>query len=202
MCAKSPGPTMPRSIGRVGAGACTIVSQLAQASLGRTWRIILKLTDSSSSMSLESSPRCLSLPPQSGQLDSRGIIVCVSRGRCSGNSRRGFGAPAVRPEPDYGVSSEERRAEAASSCSTHNSNCSISFARFSLRLPNCMRRNFRICSLSASIRAAKSRISASLATSSSFFMRSCACCSWSSAFSSATLSPSRLASSTLAESIL
>jgi hypothetical protein len=32
----------------VGAGACTIVSQLAQASLGRTWRITLKRTGSSS----------------------------------------------------------------------------------------------------------------------------------------------------------
>ena len=35
-------------------------------------------------------------------------------------------------------STEERCVAAASSCSTHNSNCSISLSRFSLRFPNCI----------------------------------------------------------------
>src|SRR5204862_7486538 len=55
-CASSPAPAMPRSIGRGGACACTMVSQPAQARFARTVRITLKRTGSSSRVSETSSP--------------------------------------------------------------------------------------------------------------------------------------------------
>ena len=54
-------------MGRDGAGASTTRSQAAQANLGRTWRITLKLSGTYSSCSLTSSPNCFRDPPQSGQ---------------------------------------------------------------------------------------------------------------------------------------
>ena len=65
--ANSPGPAMPRSIGRLGAAACTMRSQPAQASLGRTCRITLKRTSTYSRISDTSSPSGFNVPPQSGQ---------------------------------------------------------------------------------------------------------------------------------------
>ena len=47
---------MPRSIGRLGAAACTMRSQPAQASFGRTCRITLKRTCTYSRISDTSSP--------------------------------------------------------------------------------------------------------------------------------------------------
>ena len=44
-----PGPGRPRSIGSVGIGACTMVSQARQLSLGRTCWITLKLDGTYSS---------------------------------------------------------------------------------------------------------------------------------------------------------
>src|SRR5258708_27410665 len=58
---------MLRSIGRLGASACTMRSQHAQASLGRTYWMTLRLAGTYSKISETSSPRCFSLPPQSGQ---------------------------------------------------------------------------------------------------------------------------------------
>jgi hypothetical protein len=56
--ASKPGPTMPRLIGRLGAGACTIAVQQPQASVGRTWRMTRKLAGTNSSCSDTSSPSC------------------------------------------------------------------------------------------------------------------------------------------------
>ena len=133
--------------GRVGAGACTIVSQRAHASLIRTWRITLKRTGSSSSISQTSSPRTLSSPEHCGQADSCGTIVCVSRTRCSGNSRRGLEMRDAGVDPVRSAKMLLRCASSVSSSSTQSSNCPISRSRFSLRLPDCKRRNLIICAL-------------------------------------------------------
>ena len=80
-----PGPATPRSIGRLGASACTIRSQHAQASFGRTCRITLNRAGTYSRISETSSPRCFSSPPQSGQASCFGGYFRTSRGRCSGS---------------------------------------------------------------------------------------------------------------------
>ena len=80
---------MPRSIGRLGAAACTMRSQHAQASFGRTCRITLNRAGTYSSISETSSPRDFSLPPQSGQASCFGGYFRTSRGRCSGSGFRG-----------------------------------------------------------------------------------------------------------------
>ena len=119
---------MPRSIGRDGAGACTIVSQLAQASLGRTRRITLKRTGSSSSISEMSSPRCLSVPPQSGQLSSlRRNDLRFARQDGREHSRRVLGCSTVERAilPCSAKRLGTAALRAASSSSTHSSNCSI-----------------------------------------------------------------------------
>ena len=74
----------------------------------RTKRSTLKRTGSSSSISEMSSARCLSEPPQSGHDCWGGATICVSRARCSGNSRRTL---AVRITPEsasfsYGAGDE------------------------------------------------------------------------------------------------
>ena len=78
---------MPRAIGRLGAGSCTIFRQPAQTSFGRTCRITLKLAGTYSSISATSSPIRFIAPPQSGQVHA-GACSTVSRGRRSGNGRR------------------------------------------------------------------------------------------------------------------
>jgi hypothetical protein len=87
MWARSPGPAIPRAIGRVGAGSCTITWQLAQASFGRTCRITLKLAGTYSSISATSSPIFFIVAPQPGQVHA-GACSTVSRGRRSGSGRR------------------------------------------------------------------------------------------------------------------
>src|SRR5271167_2057205 len=68
-CASRPGPGRPRSIGRLGIGGCTIVSQARQLSFGRMWRITLKLEGTYSSTSRSSWPmRLNTVPPQPGQV--------------------------------------------------------------------------------------------------------------------------------------
>jgi hypothetical protein len=83
-----PGPAMPPAMGRLGASACTILSQPMQASLGRTCRITLKCSGTRSRISETSSPRSFSLPPQSGQASCLGKIFRSSRSRCVGSDRR------------------------------------------------------------------------------------------------------------------
>src|SRR6266446_530136 len=63
MCASSPAPAMPRSIGRLAAGACTIREQPEQENFGRTYRMTLNCSGTRSRISLTSSPRYRSLPP-------------------------------------------------------------------------------------------------------------------------------------------
>src|SRR5204862_1400188 len=190
---------IPRSIGRDWACACTILSQHAQASLGRTVRITLKRTGSSSSVSQTSSPNALSSLPQSGQASSRGAIVQVSRGRCSGKTRGAFGAAAELFE--FFAATHESCASVASSSSTHNSSCSICRARFSLFWPNCIRRNFKISSFSDAISVLFESSSAFCDNSSSSLDNNAACCSSSNAFNSATSNRSRSGSTTLADFI-
>ena len=56
-------------MGSEGIGACTIVSQVRQLSLGRTWRVTLKLEGTYSSTSRSSCPMRLNrLPPHPGQV--------------------------------------------------------------------------------------------------------------------------------------
>ena len=66
----TPAPAKPRSIGRLGAGACTIVWQRAQANLGRTWRMTLKLPGWYFSTSEASWPIWRSPAPHPGQAQS------------------------------------------------------------------------------------------------------------------------------------
>src|SRR5208282_5652469 len=78
-CATRPGPGRPRSIGSVGIGACTMVSQDRQLSFGRRWRITLKLEGTYSSTSRSSWPiRLKVVPPQPGQ-EQAGSWMTVSR---------------------------------------------------------------------------------------------------------------------------
>src|SRR5438552_8673229 len=63
--ANSPGPARPRSMGRLGAAACTMWSHLRQLNFGRTWRITKKFAGAYSSISLTSSPSLRNVPPQS-----------------------------------------------------------------------------------------------------------------------------------------
>src|SRR5439155_1170451 len=83
MCARSPAPAMLRSIGRLGAGACRICEHPEQENFGRTYRMTLNCSGTRSRISLTSSPRYRSLPPQLGQGLSAGTGGCgtVSRGR-------------------------------------------------------------------------------------------------------------------------
>ena len=72
-------------MGREGIGACTIVSQTRQLSLGRMCWITLKLEGMYSSTSRSSWPiRLNTLPPQPGQVQA-GSWVTISRGRWSGS---------------------------------------------------------------------------------------------------------------------
>ena len=66
MRASRPGPAIPRSISRLGAGACTIASQQEQSSLGRTWLITRQLAGTNFSCSATSSPNLCKPPPQAG----------------------------------------------------------------------------------------------------------------------------------------
>ncbi len=93
-----------------------------------------------------------------------------------------LGDARSRREPASSASTEERCVAAVSSSSTHNSNCSISLSRFSLRLPNCKRRSLRICNFSVSISSVYARSSASLATF--LVLDSCACFSCNAAYCS------------------
>ena len=148
----SPGPAMPRSIGRLGASACTMRSQHAQASFGRTCRITLKCAGTYSSISETSSPRCFNSPPQSGQAFCFGGYFRVSRGRCSGNGRRaGFAAFVAGAEAAGVCEGATFSACVASSSSSRNSSCSISRSSFSDLRPNCMRRSLAISSFKCSI---------------------------------------------------
>jgi hypothetical protein len=81
---------MPRSMGRLGASACTMRSQHAQASFGRICRITLNRAGTYSRISETSSPRGFSSPPQSGHAFCLGGYVRTSRGKCSGSGFRAF----------------------------------------------------------------------------------------------------------------
>ena len=130
---------MPRSIGRLGASACTIRSQHAHASFGRTCRITLNRAGTYSSISETSSPRCFNSPPQSGQAFCFGGYFRVSRGRCSGRGRRaGFAAFATGAATAGVCEGTVFSACVASSSSSRSSNCSISRSSFSDLRPNCM----------------------------------------------------------------
>ncbi len=110
MCARSPAPAMLRSIGRLGAGACRICEQPEQENFGRTYRMTLNCSGTRSRISLTSSPRYRSLPPQLGQGLSAGTWGCdtVSRGRLLGKGLRtglpftGYGGPASPSRYSFG----------------------------------------------------------------------------------------------------
>ena len=131
---------MPRSIGRLGASACTMRSQHAQASFGRTCRITLNRAGTYSSISETSSPRCFSSPPQSGHAVCFGGYVRISRGRCSGSGRRAGFAVAFTAETGAADVCEATAFSAcvASSSSSRSSSCSIWRSSFSDLRPNCM----------------------------------------------------------------
>ncbi len=75
-CASKPGPARPRAIRRLGASACTILSQCVHASLGHTCWISPEVGGGILPGSREtSSPKAFSAPPQSGQAVSLGRIV-------------------------------------------------------------------------------------------------------------------------------
>jgi hypothetical protein len=78
----------PRSMGRLGASACTIRSQHAQTSFGRTCRISLNRAGTYSRISETSSPRCFNSPPQSWHAICFGEYFPVSRCKCPGRGRR------------------------------------------------------------------------------------------------------------------
>ena len=71
--ASSPGPGLPRSIGRLGNGACVKQSQPEQA-MGRTMRFTMKRPGTYSRSSVTSSPNRRSLPPH-----PRGVLVSGRR---------------------------------------------------------------------------------------------------------------------------
>src|SRR5579864_2067534 len=86
--ASSPGPGRPRSIGKDGSGACTMVSQARQLTVGRTYSTTLKEDGTYSSTSVTTSSILRStVPPQDGQ-DGKGSMITRSRGKCSGNGLR------------------------------------------------------------------------------------------------------------------
>ena len=147
---------MPRSIGRLGASACTMRSQHAQANFGRTCRITLKRAGTYSRISETSSPRCFSSPPQSGQAFCFGGYFRTSRGRCSGSGRRaGFAAFVAGAATDGACKGAAFSACVASSSSSRSSNCSISRSSFSDLRPNCSRRSLAINSFKCSISASR-----------------------------------------------
>jgi|HubBroStandDraft_1064217.scaffolds.fasta_scaffold173612_1 hypothetical protein len=75
-------------MGRLGASACTIRSQHAQTSFGRTCRISLNRAGTYSRISETSSPRCFNSPPQSWHAICFGEYFPVSRCKCPGRGRR------------------------------------------------------------------------------------------------------------------
>jgi hypothetical protein len=137
---------MPRSIGRFGAGVCTIWSQQAHAFLRRMCRITLKAGSIRSSCSDTSSPKGLSLPPHSEQAWSGGPKTLSSRGRCSGSgwraTLRAFDAGSVAfcsLTPSSAIRSSSR----VSSCSILRSNGGANFAPACLRV--CHKQCRRCC---------------------------------------------------------
>ncbi|OEZ83171.1 hypothetical protein JAB8_44360 [Janthinobacterium sp. HH106] len=143
---------MPRAIGRLGAGACTMVSQHLQASFGRVWRITRKLPGIHSSCSATSSPNWHSAPSHVGQTSGCGLYTRSSRGRCSGSGLR---AALVRGALSAGGRSRSASPSVACRSSSCNSSCSIWWSSFSDLRPNCMRRSLAIisfrCSISTSV---------------------------------------------------
>ena len=140
-CASRPGPGRPRSIGRLGIGGCTIVSQARQLSFGRMWRITLKLEGTYSSTSRSSWPMRLStVPPQPGQVQAASWVM-VSRGKCGGSglrtgcwrSRRLTGCPASASPAVSRASTAPASASGSSPIS--NSSCSIAWSSFSEEQP-------------------------------------------------------------------
>ncbi len=77
-------------------------------------------------------------------------MVCVSRGRCAGNSRRALGALGAGVDGVGSTKAVARRASSASSSSTHSSKLlDLLLALFSLRRPYCRRRNLEDLQLEA-----------------------------------------------------
>ena len=105
-----------------------------------------------------SSPRCFSLPPQSGQASCFGKYVRTSRGSCEGSGRRADRAKATA----FAMGSGRAATFSASFCcnaSSRSSNCSIWRSNFSDFRPNCMRRSLAISSFSCSISLSRDTIS-------------------------------------------
>ena len=119
---------MLRSIGRLGAGACKICEQPEQENFGRTYRMTLNCSGTRSRISLTSSPRYRSLPPQLGQGLSAGTGGCdtVSRGRLLGKGLR-TGLPLT----GWGDSIE------GSSCTWVASSSSIESSSWLIRSSSC-----------------------------------------------------------------
>lgn len=76
----SPGPAMPRSMGRDGAGASPMRPPFLQACFSRTVRITRNALRISSSCSAASSTRYDSAPPQSGQQTSTEAVFIARQG--------------------------------------------------------------------------------------------------------------------------
>jgi hypothetical protein len=170
MWASRPGPAMPRSIGRLDAGAWTMTSQQAQAFLRRIWQMTLNAASMSSSCSDTSSPSGLSLPPQAAQACSAGSSTRSSRGRCAGSGWRTDLCLVAAGSDTAALSGCSP--SSASRSSRRVSSCSICRSSFSDLRPNCMRRSLASCSLSCSISSERT-----LSACSSVDTVSRSCCS-------------------------
>jgi len=180
-------------MGRLGAWACTMRSQHAQASFGRTCLMTLNRAGTYSRISETSSPRSFNWPPQSGQAFCFGRYFRTSRGRCSGSGfRAGFPATFTTGTTPAGVCEPAWFSDCvACNSSSRNSSCSICRSSFSDLRPNCIRRSLAISSFKCSI-------SVSRDNNCSCWERICvrwevisACCEKISAFNSLGGSASR-----------
>ena len=142
MCARRPGPTILRGMGRDGAGVWVIFSHRRQDFFSRAISITFSLAVISSRISLTSSPSSRRSPPQSGQA-SPGSSTMRSRGVSSltrGFRRRGFCSDAsvdgASGEASSSPSGPALEAAATSRDSSASSSCSISRSIFSELAPN------------------------------------------------------------------
>ena len=170
MSASKFGPARPRAIGCVGAGGCTMVSQVRQASRSRTCTTTFHRAGTRSSVSVASSPSLRNfVPEQHGQTVGAG---CTRRwrGRCSGKGRRaGFLVVAGDSAVADPAASDAISAFALSSAtfSTSSASCSSSRSRnLTLRsdeAPNVSRFILAMVSFRLAISASRLRARASAA---------------------------------------
>ena len=155
---RSPGPVTQRSIGRLGAAACTMRSQHAHASLIRTCRITSNRDGMRSNTSETSSPNLCSSPPQSGHAFCFGRWVRISRGRCAGSGRRAGRETGSTLAICSGIAATVS-ASLICRASSRSSSCSICRSSFSEERLNCMRRSLAINHFNCSISLSRDTIS-------------------------------------------